>query len=97
MGDIAVREDNLVNLLLLDQFGELILRVNGDSLRIKISSKFRGINSALNIGDLSRCESDDIIVRIVPEINVEVVKIASCSAHDNHTIKTHDIKSALLF
>ena len=38
----------------------------------------------LDVGDLGRGEGHDLVIRVIPIIDIEIVKITSGSTHDDH-------------
>jgi len=51
--------------------------------KVIIMGKFRGIYSALDVGDLCGRKSNHIIIGIIAEIRIKIVKITSGSTHNN--------------
>lgn len=82
--DITVGEDNLVHILFGDQGGQFFLVNDRDTSRIERAGQFGGIRSPIDVGDLGRCESYDLIGSIIPVAAVEVVKISACRTHDDN-------------
>jgi hypothetical protein len=72
-----------------DEFAELGLRVNGNAFGIELSREFRRIEATLNVRDLRCGKSDDVVPGIIPEVNVEIVKVASCGPHDENFFNHH--------
>ena len=58
---VGVGEDDLVDVVLTDQVGELGLRVDRDPFRIEVAGEERGIDAARDVGDLRRGERDDLV------------------------------------
>jgi hypothetical protein len=84
MGDVTIGKDDLMNTIFREESGELLLRVDGNTLRVVRSSKFWGIDSVGDEGDLSGCESDHLIIGSIPEEGVEIMKIPSSSSKNDH-------------
>ena len=84
MGDVAVGEVDVVDLVLGDEGVHLGFRVDGDALGIQLPRERRGILAALDVGDLGGRERHDPIFGVVPEISVEVVEIPSGGSQDEH-------------
>src|SRR3972149_5712915 len=73
-----------VRLVRADEAGELLLRVDRDALRVEGPREGRGVPPALDARDLSRGEGDDLVLLVVPEVDVEVVEVAARGAEDDH-------------
>ena len=81
---VGVREDDLVDVVLADQVGELGLRVDRNPLRVEVAGEERWIDAACDVRDLRRSERDDLVV-VTPAIDdVEVVKVAAGGARDQN-------------
>lgn len=88
--DIAVGENNLIDLIGRDQRLEFLLGVNRDALRIQGASQLRRIATPRNVRNLRCGEGDDSILRTVAIHHVEVVEIAASRSHDQHRRDRHN-------
>ena len=84
VGDVAVGEVDLGDAVLPDQGVELLFGVDGDAVGVELAGQDGRVLPAVDVGDLGRGEGDDLEVRVVPEIGVEIVEIAPRGAHDDH-------------
>ncbi|GBD10008.1 hypothetical protein HRbin22_02271 [Candidatus Thermoflexus japonica] len=92
---IAVSEHHPIHLEAADQLGELLLGVDGDAVRVKGAGQLGGIQTPFDVRDLSGREGHDLIVRVVPEEDVEVVEVAPRGAHEDHTDAVrHGVRSS---
>jgi len=85
MGDITVRENDLINTILCEESRKFFLRVDRYPLRVVGSRKFWRIDSVGNERYLSGCESDHLIIGPIPEKGVEVVEVSTSSPEDEHS------------
>ena len=85
MRHIAVGEDDLVHLVLVDQVDQFALGVDRDAFWVQLASQFGRVGAAFDIGDLGGGESDHLVIRVVAEEDVEIVEVASGGAHDQGT------------
>ena len=83
VGHIAVGEHHPFHVVLGDKLVQVRFGVDRYALRIKLTRKDGWIGLVLYAGDLGGGESDHLIGRVVPEEDVEVVKVAPRGAHDN--------------
>ena len=83
VGDVAVGEMDVVDLVGGDELVELGLGVDRDALGIELAGQGRGILAAFDVRDLGGGEGDDLVVGIVAEEGVEVVEVAPGGAHDD--------------
>ncbi len=90
VGHIAVGEIDLGHVELADEGIELLLGVDGDAVGIELSGQDGRILAALDVGDLRSREGHNLEIRIVPEVGVEIVEIASGGAHDDDFFHAHD-------
>ncbi len=67
--------------MFFDERGKLLLWVYRNSLWVRLSGENRRIFSVLDIGNLCGCESDYLVVRVVPKVDIEVVEVSSCGTH----------------
>jgi hypothetical protein len=93
---IAVSENDLVDRFLTDQSGQVLFGVDRDALGIKSASQFWRVIAPLDVGDLRGSESDHFVIWVLPEINVEVVEITPCGAHDQRSNGRHIEVSLLI-
>src|SRR3972149_1679127 len=61
----------------------VLRRVDRDALRVEGPREGRGVPPALDARDLSRGEGDDLVLLVVPEVDVEVVEVAARGAEDD--------------
>ena len=83
VGDVAVGEIDLGHAVLLDQGVELFLGEDGDAVGIELAGQDGRVFPAVDVGNLGGGEGDDLEIRIVAEVGVEVVEIAAGRAHDD--------------
>ena len=83
VGEVAVGEMDVVDLVVGDELVELGLGLDRDALGIELAGQDRGILAALDVRDLRRREGDDPVVGVVTEVGVEVVEVAPGGAHDD--------------
>ena len=83
MRHVGVSEDNLVDVELLDQFGQLAFGVDRDAFRVKLSSQFFRIQAAFDVGDLRGGESYHFVILVTAEEGVEVVEVTPGGPHDD--------------
>ena len=84
MGDITIGKDDLMDAIFREEPGELLLRVDGNPLRVVRSSKLRGIDPVGDEGNLGGGKSDDLIIGPVPKEGVEIMKIPSSGSKKDH-------------
>ncbi len=89
--DVRIGEDDLIHPEIADQVRELAFGMDWDSLRIVRPGQLGGVAAAIDVRDLCRGECDDLVTGVAPEEGVEVVEIAPCGAHDQHTCLSHDL------
>ena len=85
VGDVAVSEDHEIDLQLGDSLAELAFGVDRHAVGVEAAGELRGVEPALDVGDLSGGKCHDSIGRIVAVGDVEVVKIAAGCTHDENT------------
>jgi len=84
MGNITIRENDLINKILCEDSREFLLGVDRYTMRVVGSSKFWRIDSVGNERYLSGCKSDHLIIGPIPEKGVEIVEISSSSPEDEY-------------
>ena len=77
VGDIAVGEDNLVDILGSAEFFELSFVDNGNPVWIQRSSQCGGIATAGYARDLGRREGDHLGFRVFTVHDIEIVEVAA--------------------
>ncbi len=80
VGDVGVGEDDQVGAVFADELGEFALGMYGDSVGIEGTGQFGGVDSVFDVGYLSCGKGDDSILFVVPEVDVEVVKVSTGGA-----------------
>ena len=83
MGDIAVGKGHQVHSVGLDQLPQFFVGMNGNSVRIKRAGQICRVAATIDVGNLGRGECHYPIAAVVPEIDIEVVKITTGGAHDD--------------
>src|SRR5690606_3770157 len=63
--------------------GKLLFRDDRDALGIRRACQSGRVDASFDVGDLRRGKGDDMIGPILPESDVEVVKIAAGGPHDD--------------
>src|SRR5439155_26430078 len=81
--DVGISEEARLDAVLRDEPREVLFREDRDSIRVERPPKGGGVLAALDSGDLRGRERDDAERRIVPEDDVEVVKIPARGAEDD--------------
>ena len=84
VSDIAVGEYTDIRFQFTYQFYQICFGMNGNSLWVKLSGKFRRIFPAVDIGNLCCSKCHNIVHLVVAEIGVEIVKITTSCADDNY-------------
>ena len=79
---VGVGEDNIVDVVLADQVGELGLGPDRDPFGIELARQEWGIDAPCDVGDLRRRERDDVVLVAVSIDDVEVVEVAAGRARD---------------
>jgi len=90
VGDVAVREDDLLHLPIADDGLEVRLGEDRDALGIEPAGERRGVLAAVDVRDLRGRESHDVVGGVVAVDDVEVVEVAPCGAHDDGADGAHD-------
>src|SRR5262245_36450240 len=93
VGNIAVSEYHLVDVMVLDQFFEVIFRINGNTMRIARAAKCGWVVSLSNARNLSGSEGTNLIVSIFAEVGIKGVEISSRSSHDHNALSSHSVSS----
>ena len=83
VGDVRVREHDLVGVLTEYDFGELLLGDDGDPLRVPGARELGRIHPTVDVRDLRRGEGDHLDVLTLAKRDVEVVEVAACGAGDH--------------
>jgi hypothetical protein len=86
---VGVGEDDVGHAQVSDQLPKVLLGEYRDALGIEASGELRRVATAVNAGYLRRGERDDLPVRIIAVMNVEVVKIAPGGTHDEDPRSEH--------
>ena len=95
VGHIAVAEHRRVDLCTAHQLLQLALGKNRNSGGIARPRQTRRIAAILNVGNLRRSEGDNFIGRVLAEVDVEIVKIAPGSAHDDDSLHHCSLPSSV--
>mgnify|MGYP003350660176 CR=1 FL=1 len=82
MGNVAIGEDDGVDVTAADQIRQTFFRYNRDTGGIVWSGQCGGITAIRNAGNLRGGECNNLIGRIVTIHNVEIVKIPPCRTHN---------------
>ena len=93
MRDIAVREYDLIDVELADQSQEFALGKDRDAFGVATPGELGWIGASFDIGDLSGRECDDVVVRVVSKVDVEVVEVTTGSPHDQDVLDRHGLSS----
>jgi len=86
---VRVGEDDVVDLMLADELLEGGLGQDRNSVRIQRTGELGRILAPVDVRDLRRGEGDHLALGPVPVDEVEVVKVASGSAGDQHPCPGH--------
>ena len=84
VGDIRVREDDLVDVVLADQRRQVVLGGDRNAVRVESAGEERRVAALIDVRHLRRREGDDIVLLVVAEVRVEVVEVAPRGPHDYH-------------
>jgi hypothetical protein len=82
---VAVAEHYDLGSPVLDEREELALGMDRNAARVELARQFLRIHASRDVRDLRRRERDHLVVLVVPEVDVEVVKVAAGSPHDDDT------------
>ncbi len=85
MRDVAVGEQDLVNVLVTKQPRQVGLRDDRDAVGIAGAGEFGREPAAVDAGNLRGGEGDDLDGRIVAQRDEEVVEVAPGRAHDDRS------------
>jgi hypothetical protein len=86
---VTVCENALVRVQFLNQLLQVLLRVNGNAVRVEASRERGRVLAAGYVGDLRRGERHDVIRGIVSVKSIEVVEVAPGGADDNYSALLH--------
>jgi len=84
VGYITVREHTLVRLQFLDQLGQVLLRIDRNSVGIQLAGQLGMILPPGNVRDLRGSEGNYIKSLVVSLVAVEVVEIPPGCSYDDH-------------
>ncbi len=90
VGDVRVGEDDLIDVSLRDQSGELVLGQDRNPVGISRPRERGRVGPVGDPGDLRRREGDDLDLGIVAIDDVEVVEVAAPGSHDQHSAHRGD-------
>ena len=83
VGHIAVGKGHQVHTMLLDHVKQPVVCMNRDAFRVKTAGQLCRIPAPFDIRDLGGGKTDHAIPLVVPEIDVEIVKIPAGGPHDD--------------
>jgi hypothetical protein len=89
MRDIAIRENTAINPLITDKFGQDLLVLNGNPVRVEGTGQFSRVTATVDFWDLSSREGHYLIIPVVSKDTIEVMKIASGSADNDDPLGGH--------
>ncbi len=89
VGDVAVGEDDAVDLLAREDLLELLLGDDRDPLGVERAGQLRRVAPILDAGDLRRRDGDDLHRGVVAIDDVEVVEVAPGGPHDHDLQAVH--------
>ena len=81
---IGVGHRDLIDVVLLDEFGELLLRLDGYTLGITLPAQLGRVGPPVNIGNLGGREGDYVVTRVVAPERVEVVEVPAGGTDDDN-------------
>jgi len=84
VGEVAVGQHDLVDLVVADDRRQLLLRQDRDAVGVVAAGQRGWVGAAGDPGDLGGGEGDHPGLRVVAEDGVEVVEVAPAGAHDHH-------------
>ena len=89
VGHVGIGEDDLVDALVADQGGELVLRPDRDALRVEVACQLGGIDATVDVRDLRRRERDDLVLLTASVNEVEVVEVAAGGPRNHYSRPRH--------
>jgi hypothetical protein len=93
---VTVGEGHKVNPMLSDEPGEIVFRVNRYAAGVGRTCQFGWNQAPHNVWNLRSREGDYVVARIVFEIDVEIVQVATRSAHNDDSLNHIDASLPLL-
>jgi hypothetical protein len=89
VGDVRVREDDLVDPVVAHELHEPALRQDRDPVGVLVARELARVDAALDVRDLRRREGDDLDVVAAAVDDVEVVEVPARSPGDHHPGSIH--------
>jgi len=68
-----------------NQIGQFFFGMNRNAMRVRAAREFGGVSTMVDIRDLGSGERDHLVAGVVPEIDVEIMKITPSRPHDNNS------------
>ncbi len=81
--NITIGKDTVINIIFPDQIGKIRFSKNRYSFGIKTPRQLLWVFPTINIWNLCRGESNNIIQFIISETGIEIVKITTCCTNDD--------------
>ncbi len=81
--DVAVGEEDVVDIVRGDEVGKLALRVDRDAIGVTRARQHRRERPVVDAGNLSGREGDDVDRRVLLQRDQEVVEVATGGSHDD--------------
>ncbi len=79
--DIAVGKNYQIDPMLTYEGGEILLGIYWNAFWIFLACQTWWIEASFNVRNLCSSETDNIVTWIIPEIDIEIVKIPSSGSH----------------
>ena len=86
---VRIRMNDLVDFVGSDQFGELAFRIDLDPFFVQRTGELGGIHAIFDVRYLRCGKRDDLVILVVPKVDVEVVEVPACGSHDDHSFLSH--------
>src|SRR5581483_6220820 len=94
VGDVAVGEDDMINLVAADQRLQFLFRIDGNAVWITRAAENRRVSPVGDPWNLRGGKSHHLIVGVVTEIGVECVKVATGCSQDQDPFARHTSASS---
>jgi hypothetical protein len=79
MRDVAVAEDCCVHIQIFDELRKIVFRFDGNTIGVALARQSRRIQSPFDIRNLRCRKGNHFVCWVVAKVNIEVMKITSCS------------------
>jgi hypothetical protein len=89
VGDVGVREDDLVDVVLRDHRLELVLGDDRDPVRVAVAGQGGRVEPALDVRDLRGRERNNLVIGAVAVDEVEVVEVPARGSCNDYPSPAH--------